>query len=544
MTYTTTATIKEKMAQAGYSTNQLINTALSAALNTGTPLLIEGAPGSGKTSMAKAVAEAFGLPFIRVQFYDGLTADKILYDYNYQRQLLTIESIKPTLESELQGKDITEAMEVASHIDFYGEDFLIERPILKALRSDQQVVLLLDEVDKASEELEYTLLEFLDEFSMTIPQYGTITAKHKPIVFLTSNRYRELSDALKRRCNYIFLKSKTAEEMAEIITAQAQVNPTVAAAVADVVAASRNLNLTQTPSIAEAVGWAKFIKEAIEHGDSDMLSDLGGSLGHIAKAEGDADRISKNGKAKEALKAVSNAALEAVRMPMEMERKLISAKFLEAVEALRARDGKDYKLVGDSPFGDLELDFKFDPAVAALPEYEAFIDVTNEWMISRLPHMDKLLSRDNPLGLTEAQLSELRELGARAKRVADGTEASDKDMAPSLWSLKSTTLPEDCNPFYEQLRYDYLMVISGGHVVIPKGIKSTAQVLISDGWGVMTPSGTRKFKTGEVVNLHSFSWETVGDGYYTYDFNINSETGAHAFVIMGRNDFPDIGFDF
>ena len=334
MTYTTTATIKEKMAQAGYSTNQLINTALSAALNTGTPLLIEGAPGSGKTSMAKAVAEAFGLPFIRVQFYDGLTADKILYDYNYQRQLLTIESIKPTLESELQGKDITEAMEVASHIDFYGEDFLIERPILKALRSDQQVVLLLDEVDKASEELEYTLLEFLDEFSMTIPQYGTITAKHKPIVFLTSNRYRELSDALKRRCNYIFLKSKTAEEMAEIITAQAQVNPTVAAAVTDVVAASRNLNLTQTPSIAEAVGWAKFIKEAIDHGDSDMLSDLGGSLGHIAKAEGDADRISKNGKAKEALKAVSDAAMEAVKpCPKKREAEL---------EAEVARLGVDF----------------------------------------------------------------------------------------------------------------------------------------------------------------------------------------------------------
>lgn len=542
MTYTTTATIKEKMAQAGYSTNQLINTALSAALNTGTPLLIEGAPGSGKTSMAKAVAEAFGLPFIRVQFYDGLTADKILYDYNYQRQLLTIESIKPTLESELQGKDITEAMEVASHIDFYGEDFLIERPILKALRSDQQVVLLLDEVDKASEELEYTLLEFLDEFSMTIPQYGTITANHKPIVFLTSNRYRELSDALKRRCNYIFLKSKTAEEMAEIITAQAQVNPTVAAAVADVVAASRNLNLTQTPSIAEAVGWAKFIKEAIDNGDSDMLSDLGGSLGHIAKAEGDADRISKNGKAKEALKAVSNAAMEAVRMPMEMDRKLISAKFLEVVEELRARDGKAYKLVGDSPFGDLELDFKFDPAVAALPEYEPFIDASNEGMVEHLPQLEGLLSYDNPMGLTDDQLTELRELGARAKRVADGTEQVDKDMAPVLRSLKSPALPEDCNPFFEQMRYDYLLVISGGHVVIPKGIKSTAQVLIPDGWGMMTPSGKRKFKAGEVVNLHSFAWETVGDGYYTYDFNINPDNGTHGFVIMGRNDFADYDF--
>ena len=104
--------------------------------------------------------------------------------------------------------------------------------------------------------------------------------------------------------------------------------------------------------------------------------------------------------------------------------------------------------MGDSPFGDLELDFKFDPAVAALPEYKDFIEVTNEWMIERLPNIEGLLSNDNHLGLTEAQLSELRELGARAKRVADGTEASDKDMAPSLWSLKSTFLPEDYNPFY------------------------------------------------------------------------------------------------
>lgn len=129
-----------------------------------------------------------------------------------------------------------------------------------------------------------------------------------------------------------------------------------------------------------------------------------------------------------------------------MERKLIATKFLEAVHALRDRDGKDYKLLGDSPFVDLELDFKFDPTVAALPECKPFVDVSNEALVEQLPQLEGLLSYDNPLGLTDAQLTELRELGARAKRVADGTEQADKDMAPVLRSLKSPALPEGCNP--------------------------------------------------------------------------------------------------
>ena len=511
MTYTTTATIKEKMAQAGYSTNQLINTALSAALNTGTPLLIEGAPGSGKTSMAKAVAEAFGLPFIRVQFYDGLTADKILYDYNYQRQLLTIESIKPTLESELQGKDITEAMEVASHIDFYGEDFLIERPILKTLRSDQQVVLLLDEVDKASEELEYTLLEFLDEFSMTIPQYGTIAAKHKPIVFLTSNRYRELSDALKRRCNYIFLKSKTAEEMAEIITAQAQVNPTVAAAVADVVAASRNLNLTQTPSIAEAVGWAKFIKEAIDHGDSDMLSDLGGSLGHIAKAEGDADRISKSGKAKEALKAVSDAAMEAVwHCPKKREAELeaeiarLGIDFMKAVGRLRADTDKYIPLIGESPLDDWELGFRVHPKVAELPEYAPLIAAKNELTALQYPHIAKYLTPENEMGLTADEIFELRRLGNIASNASWGMGAKRTDLAPELRSPVWTPSDQD-NPFFDRLKYEYRLAASGGLVALPDSVSNPEQIKLATPWGVLTPMDKLQGDDGR-VDLSSALW--------------------------------------
>ena len=123
------------------------------------------------------MGQAFGLSVLRVQFYEGLTADKILYDYNYQRQLLSIQAIQSTLAKNLDGKTINEAMDVAKTIDFYGKDFLIRRPVLESIWGEQRYVLLFDEVDKASEELEYTLLEFLDDFSLSIPQYGTVKAK-------------------------------------------------------------------------------------------------------------------------------------------------------------------------------------------------------------------------------------------------------------------------------------------------------------------------------------------------------------------------------
>ena len=123
------------------------------------------------------MGQAFGLSVLRVQFYEGLTADKILYDYNYQRQLLSIQAIQSTLAKNLDGKTINEAMDVAKTIDFYGKDFLIRRPVLESIWGEQRYILLFDEVDKASEELEYTLLEFLDDFSLSIPQYGTVKAK-------------------------------------------------------------------------------------------------------------------------------------------------------------------------------------------------------------------------------------------------------------------------------------------------------------------------------------------------------------------------------
>lgn len=255
--------IKQGLKTHNYMATNDIVFAAAGAINEQIPLLIEGAPGAGKTALAKATADMLGAKLIRVQFYEGLTADKILYDYDYQRQLLTIESIKSVLSKELSDKNIEEAIDATKDIDFYGKSFLIKRPILESIMSNERCVLLLDEIDKASDEIEYTLLQFLDEFSITIPQYGTITADEdkRPIVFLTSNNYRDLSDALKRRCNYLYIENKTKEEMMEILKMKAEVSDSLANGVASCLVSIQSLNLKQMPSIDEGIKWAKYLKE-------------------------------------------------------------------------------------------------------------------------------------------------------------------------------------------------------------------------------------------------------------------------------------------
>lgn len=264
--------------------------ALLGAINNNYPLLIEGDPGVGKTSLAIATAKMLDAPLLRVQFYDGLTADKILYDYDYQRQLLTIEAIKSTLENELKDKSIQDAFDVAKMIDFYGKDFIIARPILQSIVSDKRCVLLLDEVDKASEEIEYTLLEFLEKYSMTIPQYKTITCDDdkKPIVFLTSNNYRFMSKALKRRCNFLYMNAKTKDEMFEILKMRAHVSEKLCLGVANCMQQIQQLSLKQIPSISEAIDWAKYIDENYDIND---LNDLDHSICALVKNKEDQHTI-------------------------------------------------------------------------------------------------------------------------------------------------------------------------------------------------------------------------------------------------------------
>lgn len=158
--------IGNKLRENGYLSNLYINFAVMSAIN-GVPLLVEGDPGVGKTSLAYATAKMLDLELLRVQFYDGLSYDKILYDYDYQKQLLTIQAIQGTIKESLAGKDLQESLDAAGKINFYGRDFLIERPILKAISGKKRYVLLLDEAEKASEEIEYTLLEVLENFSIS-----------------------------------------------------------------------------------------------------------------------------------------------------------------------------------------------------------------------------------------------------------------------------------------------------------------------------------------------------------------------------------------
>lgn len=167
-------------------------------------------------------------------------------------------------------------MEVAKTIDFYGKDFLIRRPILESIWGEQRYVLLLDEVDKASEELEYTLLEFLDDFSLSIPQYGTIKAQEgmEPVVILTSNNYRDLSDALKRRCNYLYIPRKTKEEIVEILKMKAQASTAIIEGVASCLYQLQELRLKQTPSISEGITWAGYLQKLMDDDDFDIKDSL------------------------------------------------------------------------------------------------------------------------------------------------------------------------------------------------------------------------------------------------------------------------------
>lgn len=275
--------IKDKLNKVNYATTKDIEYAVEISINLDKPLLIEGSPGVGKSSLAKAVADALDLPFIRVQLYDGLTDDKILFDYNYQKQLLTLEAVKPFIEEKYKGQKLQDVVKgVSSELDFYGKDFLIERPVLRAINGKGKKVILFDEIDKAPEEIEYMLYEFLENYSITIPEYGEIKCpeEQKPIVFLTSNNYRQLSGALKRRCNYLYIKEKTAKEIIDILKLKAGVDDNLAQGIAKcIIEVDKNDNVKQKPSISEAIEWSRFLKEKEEITKDDVV----GSLSIIAK---------------------------------------------------------------------------------------------------------------------------------------------------------------------------------------------------------------------------------------------------------------------
>ena len=239
-------TLKQKMDEANYIYDDTMATVLAVALKLGRPLLIEGAAGVGKTEIAKVMASALDRDLVRLQCYEGLDESKALYEWNYQKQLLSIQVNMGKKDSD----ELTRSL--------FGDEYLLERPLLQSIRSEKPVVLLIDEIDKADEEFEAFLLELLSDMQVSIPEIGTIKAKSIPFVVLTSNRARPLSEALRRRCAYLYINYPDMEKELAILRAKLpHVDDRLCAQVALAVQKLRaSESILKKPSIAETLDWA------------------------------------------------------------------------------------------------------------------------------------------------------------------------------------------------------------------------------------------------------------------------------------------------
>ena len=238
--------LKQKMDEAHYIYDETLATVLAVALELGRPLLIEGAAGVGKTEIAKVMAQALDRDLVRLQCYEGLDESKALYEWNYQKQLLSIQVNMGSQDADKLTRSL------------FSDEYLLERPLLKSIRSEKPVVLLIDEIDKADEEFEAFLLELLSEMQVTIPEVGTIRAKTVPFVVLTSNRTRPLSEALRRRCAYLYIQYPDMEKELAILRAKLpHVDDRLCAQVALAVQKLRQSeSILKKPSIAETLDWA------------------------------------------------------------------------------------------------------------------------------------------------------------------------------------------------------------------------------------------------------------------------------------------------
>jgi len=269
--------LQKKLDEANYICGGEVATTLLVALQLGRPLLIEGPAGVGKTEVAKVMASALDREMVRLQCYEGLDESKALYEWNYQKQLLSIQ-----IQMNRQN-----AAELSKSL--FSDEYLLERPLLKAIRSEQPVVLLIDEIDKADEEFEAFLLELLSEMQVTIPEAGAICAKSIPFVILTSNRTRPLGEALRRRCAYLYLQyPDIPKEIAIIQAKRPNVNEHLAVQVAQAIHDLRESDaILKKPSIAETLDWVSAL-EAL--GVSDLTPDAAQkTLGFVLKSNEDLD---------------------------------------------------------------------------------------------------------------------------------------------------------------------------------------------------------------------------------------------------------------
>jgi MoxR-like ATPase len=272
-----------------YIANRTIATVVYLASNLHKPILVEGPAGVGKTELAKVLASALDWPLIRLQCYEGLDEAKALYEWEYAKQLLYTQILKDKIGEVVAGtRTLGEAVDRIAREDdvFFSERFLLPRPLLRAVTSDRPNVLLIDEIDKADSEFEAFLLEVLSDFQVTVPELGTLRARHHPVVVLTSNNAREMSDALKRRCLHLFIDFPDRQQELDIVTLKVPgVGAELAGQVVGLIQRVRKLDLKKVPSISETLDWAR----ALVLLNVDSLDDavVGETLSVILKYEGD-----------------------------------------------------------------------------------------------------------------------------------------------------------------------------------------------------------------------------------------------------------------
>ncbi|MFB6157598.1 MAG: AAA family ATPase [Haloferacaceae archaeon] len=269
----------ERFEAQDYVADDALTTTVLLALRLGKPLLVEGEPGSGKTELAKVLADGFDTELVRLQCYEGLAAENTLYEWNYTKQLLAVQGDDRTLEDG----------------NVFTEEFLFERPLLRALthEGDRPPVLLIDEVDRADEEFEAFLLEVLSDFQVSVPELGTVSADRPPVVVITSNRTRGLSDALKRRCLYLHVEPPSFETEYEVVRRKVpELDAAVAAEVCAVVSELREESFLKRPGVAETLDWARALAE-LRADDADSLTpeEIRTTLGTLLKEAEDIRRV-------------------------------------------------------------------------------------------------------------------------------------------------------------------------------------------------------------------------------------------------------------
>jgi MoxR-like ATPase len=268
---------RDKLASTGYLVDSELATVVFLGDAMGKPVLLEGPAGTGKTELAKAVAAGTGATLIRLQCYEGLDEARALYEWNYRKQLLRIQAAQATADDGAWDE---------IHDDIFSEPFLLERPLLAAIRHQGPVVLLIDETDKADVEVEGLLLELLSDFQVTIPELGTIAAAQRPFVVLTSNSTRELSEALKRRCLHAQVEyPDAARERAFVRSRVPEVTEELAEQIVRAVRAMRALDLRKPPSVAETIDWARAVGALGHHDLTDAVA--GQTLGVVLKNDMD-----------------------------------------------------------------------------------------------------------------------------------------------------------------------------------------------------------------------------------------------------------------